>query len=137
MAAVELPPLSPGAWADPEAVAARFLLVETNHPAAEDPAEFWARKAAYVSARFGEDLRASSSGGSGRAELAAQGAVFQGEVLGLATVSRDDTTAVVDCSVRRATAVSGGAPRTRIAFYRLTLVRHDDGRWLVVDVQSG
>ena len=117
-------------------VAARFVLVETNHPAAEDPAELWARKAAYASPRFAEDLRASSGGAAGRAELATQGAVFQGEVLGLATVSRDDdTTAVVDCSIRRSTAVPGGAPRSRVAFYRLTLVRHDDGRWLVVDVQ--
>ena len=62
--------------------------------------------------------------------------MFQGDVLGLATVARDDdTTAVVDCSVRRRTAVPGGAPRSGNAFYRLTLVHHDDGRWLVVDVQ--
>ncbi len=136
IAASDLPPFTPAQWADPEAVAARFVLVETNHRAGEDPAQVWARKAAYASPRFAEDLRVSSSGAAGRAELAAQDAVFAGEVLGLATVSRhDDISAVIDCTVLRTTAVTGGAPRSRLAFYRLTLVRHDDGRWLVVDMQ--
>jgi hypothetical protein len=131
-----LPPLDAGQWRDPEVVAARYVLVDTNHAAGEDPASVWARKATYSSPRFAEDLRSSSSGAARLAELAAQGAVFQGEVIGLATVSRTDTTAVVAASVRRATAVPGSpALRPRVAFYRLTLVRHDDGRWLVVDVE--
>jgi hypothetical protein len=131
-----LPPLDAGQWRDPEVVAARYVLVDTNHPAGEDPASVWARKATYASPRFAEDLRSSSSGAASLADLAAQGAVFQGEVIGLATVTRTDTTAVVAASVRRATAVPGSpALRPRVAFYRLTLVRHDDGRWLVVGVE--
>jgi hypothetical protein len=135
VAAGELPALTRDQWSDPEVVAARFVLVDTNYPADEDPSRVWARRAVYVSARLAEDLRTSSTGAAGLAELATQGAVFQGEVLGLATVKRDDTTAVVASSVRRSTAVAAGPLRTRVAFYRLTLVRHGDGRWLVVDVQ--
>ncbi|MFP5317193.1 MAG: hypothetical protein ACLGI2_02735 [Acidimicrobiia bacterium] len=134
--AAALPPLDVAQWRDPEVVAARYVLVDTNHPAVEDPASLWARKATYASPRFAEDLRSSSSGAARLAELAAEDAVFQGEVIGMATVNRTDTTAMIAASVHRATAVPGSPPlRPRVALYRLTLVRHDDGRWLVVDVE--
>ena len=129
-----LPLLSAEQWRHPEVVAARFVLVDTNHLAGEDPATLRARRAAYAGARFAEDLARSSSAAAGLAELAARGAVFHGEIIGIAAVRQYDDEAVVAVSVRRSVALPG-APRQRprVTFYRLTLVR-DGERWLVVDV---
>lgn len=132
-----MPPLTAIQWADPEAVAARYVLVDTNYPSSADPAALSARRGAYATERLRADLATSSSGAAGLEGFRRQGAVFTGDVLGLATDSASSTTTTVTAVARRATLVDGHPVATpRIAFYRLTLV-HDpaNARWLVVDVR--
>ena len=62
-------PLTPAQWADPEAVAARYVLVDTTYATAEDPGGVAARRAEYATARLAADLTTSSSGGARLEEL--------------------------------------------------------------------
>jgi len=132
-----LPPLNGTQWKDAEAVAARYVVVDTNYPASEDPAVLAARRGAYAGERLRADLASSSSGAVGLDDLRRQGAVFSGDVLGLATDSASPTTTTVTVVVRRTTLVDGHpVVPPRIVFYRLNLVRDTtNGRWLVVDVR--
>ena len=57
-----LAPLSEAQWSRPELVAVRYVLVDTNYSAAEDPAAVMARRATYASERLRSDLADSSSG---------------------------------------------------------------------------
>lgn len=130
-----LPPLSEAQWSRPELVAVRYVLVDTNYSAAEDPAAVMARRATYASERLRSDLASSSSGAARLEEQRRQGLSFRGEVLGVATAVEGDT-ATVTLTVRRSTAADGvltGAPR--VGFHQLRLVRQStDGHWLVVAV---
>lgn len=136
VAATSLPPLSRAQWRDPEAVAARFVLVDTNYMAADDPRAVLARRSAYASERYAEELRESSSAAAGLTALAAQGAELHGDVRGVATVDRGDAVARVVVSVLQViTEPTGLSIRPRVAVYGLTLVPDDGGPWLVVDVE--
>lgn len=130
-----LAPLSEAQWSRPELVAVRYVLVDTNYSAGEDPGAVMARRATYASERLRSDLASSSSGAARLEEQRRQGLVFRGDVLGVATVVEGDR-ATVTLTVRRSTVAAGGltAP-ARIGFHQLTLVRNSaDGRWLVVHV---
>ena len=128
-----LAPLSEAQWSRPELVAVRYVLVDTNYSAAEDPAAVMARRATYASERLRSDLASSSSGAARLEEQRRQGLSFRGEVLGVATTV-EGATATVTLTVRRSTVASGvltGAPR--IGFHQLRLVRQTiDGHWLDV-----
>lgn len=135
--AAQLQPLRTEQWADPEAVAVRFVLADSNYATSEDPATVSARRLVYATERLRADLAESSSGAAGRAELQDQGVVSEGEVLGVATTARSDDTAVVTVSVRRSM-TANGAPfaMPRVGFYRLTLAPDQpSGRWLVARVE--
>jgi hypothetical protein len=130
------PPLDEVQRADPEVVAVRFVLVRTNYRADEDPAELRGRSSPYVVPPLGAELAWSSSGQAGLAELRAQGAVFAGDVVGVATTERSHNRSVVDLTVRRSTSVGGEPGSARVTFWRLTLVRDAaSGHWQVADVQ--
>lgn len=132
-----LPALIEVQWGDPEAVAARYVLVDTNLSAADDPSAVNARRAEYAADRLQADLVASSSASAGIDDLRRQGAELHGEILGLTTSERSDDSAAVTLMVRRTVTVDGqltGA--ARVGFYRITLVRiSSEGRWLVVRVE--
>jgi hypothetical protein len=131
-----VPPLDEVQWADPEAVAVRFVLVRTNYRACEDPAALRRRSSPYVVPRLGTELAWSSGGQAGLAELRAQGAVFAGDVVGVATTERSESRSVVDLTVRRSTSVGGEPGPARVSFWRLTLVRDaPSGHWQVADLQ--
>ncbi len=131
-----LPPLDEAQWADPQAVAVRFVLVRTNYRADEDPAALRARSSPYVVPRLGAELAPSSGGQAGLAELRAQGAVFAGDVVGVTTTERSEGRSVVDLTVRRSTSVGGEPGPARVSFWRLTLVRDAaSGHWQVADLQ--
>ncbi len=125
-----LPALDEAQWVDPEAVAARFVLLRTNYAIDEETAFLRAKSSPYVVPRFEEDLAASSPGAARLAELRSRGVVFVGEVVGLITSERSGDRSIVDLTVRRGT--TGDPGPGRIEFWRLTLVR--DARtshWLV------
>jgi hypothetical protein len=131
-----LPPLDEDQSADPEVVAVRFVLVRTNYRADEDGAAQRARLRPYVVRRLGAELAWSSGGQAGVAELRAQGAVFAGDVVGVATTERSERRSVVDLTVRRSTSVGGESGSARVSFWRLTLVRDaPSGHWQVADLQ--
>ena len=129
-----LAPLSEAQWSRPELVAVRYVMVDTNYSAGEDPATVMARRATYASERLRADLTSSSSGAARIEEQRRQGLVFRGEVLGIATVVEGDR-ATVTLTVRRSTlAAEGLTAAPRIGFHQLRLVRNSDGHWLVVGV---
>lgn len=113
----------------------RYVMVDTNYSAGEDPATVMARRATYASERLRADLASSSSGAAHLEEQRRQGLVFRGEVLGIATVVEGDR-ATVTLTVRRSTlAAEGLTAAPRIGFHQLRLVRNpSDGHWLVVGV---
>ena len=130
-----LPPLTEAQWSRPEPVAVRYVLVDTNYSAADDPGAVMARRATYASERLRSDLAASSSGAARLEEQRRQGLSFRGEVLGVATTLQGDR-ATVTLTVRRST-VAGEVPTAppRIGFHLLTLIRNSsDGHWLVAHV---
>lgn len=133
----EFPPLSAQQWADPEAVAARFVLSITNYTAAEDPQGVNARTAVYASERLRRELATSSSGTAGLEDLRRVQAVFRGEVLAIVTEARSDAGAVVNLTVRvTSSLVAMPSSPPRVAFFRLTLSPEPGGsRWLVVGVE--
>jgi hypothetical protein len=131
-----LPPLDEVQRVDPEVVAVRFVLVRTNYRADEEPAALRARSIPYVVPRLDAELAWSSGGQAGLAELGAQGAVFTGDVVGVATTERSERRSVVDLTVRRSTSVGGEPGPARVSLWRLTLVRDAaSGHWQVADVQ--
>lgn len=132
----ELGPLATEQWTDPEVVAGRFLLVQTNHAADEEPTAVASRRATYTSARLAEDLALSAAGAVPLEELREADTVFYGEVVGLALDERSPTTATVAASVRRWHTSTRPATPARISFYVLRLVLDQPNqRWLVVDVE--
>jgi hypothetical protein len=131
-----LPPLDEVQRADPEVVAARFVLLRTNYRAGEDPAALRRRSSAYVVPRLDDELASSSGGQLGLAELRAQEAVFAGDIVGVATTERSHDRSIVDLTVRRSTRVDGEPGPARVTFWRLTLVRDAaSGHWQVADLQ--
>lgn len=131
-----LPGLTADQWADPEVVAARFLLVQTNGAAGEDPATIAGRRDPYTSPHLARELELAGAGAASRGQLSETSTVFHGEVVGLATGERSSTTATVAATVRRWHTSTEPATPARISFYVLRLVFDAPAnRWLVVDLQ--
>ena len=131
-----LPPLDEGQWADPEVVAARFVLVRTHYRADDDPAALRVRSSPYVVPRLLGELASSSGGQAGLAQAQDRHAVFVGDVVGLATSERSDNRSVVDLSVRRSTALRGTVSSAQVSFWRVTLVREPaSGHWQVAGLE--
>ena len=131
-----LPPLSEAQWADPEAVAARFVVVDTTYAATEHPETVNARRNIYVTASVAARLSASSSGEARLEHLRRQGAVFFGEILRVEREAAPPGAAAITVAVRQSLLVGGvaqGAPR--IGFYHLSLVGGPGGYWAVADVE--
>jgi len=128
--------LSGAQWADPEAVAARYVLVDTNYSSAEELVALNARRAQYASDRLRAELGASSSAGAGLGQLRASHTAFHGEILGVSTSELTDGTAVVVLTVRTTVSSDGdAAPPPRVGFAEVTMVRDEgSGRWYVVHV---
>ena len=131
-----IPGLTAQQWLNAEAVASRFVLADTTYTAAEDPGAVNARRATYATARLGEELSTSSSGGARLEELRRRQARFAGEVLTIAT--RQDTSQLAVVEIGAAVTTTGvDPPERRVRFYRLTLSRESPTeRWLVARVEQ-
>jgi hypothetical protein len=125
-------PLTDHLWSDPQAVAARFVLVDTTYSASEDPAAVNARRAAYATPRLAADLAASSSGGARLEELRRRQASFVGQIEALSSSEDTGGVAVVQLTVAVTLTTSDAPPDRRVRFYQLGLGRDaGTGRWLV------
>ncbi len=132
-----IPVPTPQQWADPQAVAARFVLADTTYAATEDPATVTARRAAYATPRLAADLATSSSGAARLDELRRRQGRFTGEVLSITTSQENGELAVVHLSVAVVLTGSDQPPDRRVRFYELTLGREfSRGRWLVARVEQ-
>lgn len=130
-------PLTAQQWADPEAVACRFVLADTTYSAEEDPRTVAARRAAFTTERLAEDLATSSSGGGRLAALRERRVSYAGELLTVAARSEQaGSVTVVDVGAAMVTASSDRPAERRLRFYRLTMTQGDDGRWLVARVEQ-
>lgn len=130
-------PLTSQQWAEPEAVAARFVLADTTYTAAEDPVAVNTRRAAYATPRLAADLATSSSGAARLEELRRRQARFVGEVLTIATSDANADLAVVRLRVAVTVTTSDHPPERRVRFYQLTLGRDSPtGRWLVARIEQ-
>ena len=128
---------TPQQWADPQAVAARFVLADTSYSAAEDPVAVNARRAAYVTPRLAADLATSSSGAARLEELRRRQASFTGEVLSITTHQANGDVTVVRLSVAVVLTSSDQPPDRRVRFYQLTLWRElSVGQWLVARAEQ-
>jgi len=118
-------------------VGARFVVVDTNYRAGEDPLALTARKASYATPRLGEDLHASSSGGARLQELRKLHAAFAGEVLDVTTSELLAGLAVVAVNARLTLTTDGQPPQRHLRFYRLTLgLDSSTGHWQVAGVEQ-
>lgn len=125
-------PLTDELWSDPEAVAARFVLVDTTYSASEGAAAVNARRAAYATPRLAGDLATSSSGGARLDDLRRRQASFLGQIEGLRTSKNTGAMAVVQLTVKVTITTNDAPPDARVRFYQLTLGREaGTGRWLV------
>ncbi len=130
-------PLTDQLWSNPQAVAARFVLVDTTYSASEDASAVNARRAAYATPRLAADLATSSSGGARLEELRRRHASFVGQIEALSTSEDTGTVAVVQLTVRVTLTTNDAPPDRRVRFYRLTLGRDAaTGRWLVARVEQ-
>lgn len=134
--AASLPPLTAEQWADPAAVSARLVVLQTNYRAGEDPAQVRARWTPFLVERLVENL-AASGGTAASAEFRAVDAVLVGDVVGVAVVERASGRASVALTVRRSVLSGGNAiRRTRIDFWLVEAVLDPGaGRWLVAAVE--
>jgi hypothetical protein len=135
----EAPPPGPGALpaltaaqaADPEAVAARFLVTYATFDAGEDPAAVDARLAEFATPSLAEELQRDSSGSAALEELRARNVAFTGEVVEISTSERSGSRAIVVAVVEHTTVVDGVVdPEFRLVPYTVTLVP-SRLRWLV------
>ena len=78
-------PLTEQLWSDAQAVAARFVLVDTTYSASEDAAAVNARRSAYATPRLTADLTTSSSGGARLEDLRRRQGTFVGQIEALRT----------------------------------------------------
>ena len=130
-------PLTDQLWSDPQAVAARFVLVDTTYSASEDAAEVNARRSAYATPRLAADLAASASGDARLEELRRRKASFIGHIEALSTSENTGTVAVVQLTIRVTLSTNDAPPDPRIRFYQLTMGRDaGTGRWLVARAEQ-
>ena len=130
-------PITEQLWSNPQAVAARFVLVDTTYSASEDTAAVNARRAAYATARLTADLATSSSGGARLEDLRRRQAIFVGQIDALRTRDHTSAVGVVELTVRVTLTTNDALPERRMRFYRLTLGRDaGTGRWLVARAEQ-
>jgi hypothetical protein len=130
-------PLTDQLWSNPQAVAARFVLVDTTYSASEDASAVNARRAAYATPRLAADLAASSSGGARLQELRRRQASFVGHIEALSTSENTGAVAVVHLTVRVTLTTNDAPPDPRVRFYQVTLGRDAaGGRWLVARAEQ-
>ncbi len=130
-------PLTDQLWSNPQAVAARFVLVDTTYSASEDASAVNARRAAYATPRLAADLAASSSGGARLEELRRRQASFVGHIEALSTSENTGAVAVVHLTIRVTVTTNDAPPDPRVRFYQVTLGRDAaGGRWLVAGVEQ-
>ncbi|HEV2071877.1 MAG TPA: hypothetical protein VGR26_19005 [Acidimicrobiales bacterium] len=126
-----LPALSPAQVADPEAVAARFLVTYATFDAGEDPAAHHARLAQFTTPALADELRRNSSASAALQELRARNVEFGGQVVEIAVSERSHSRATVAAVVEHTTAVDGVVdPEFRLVPYTVTLVVSERG-WVV------
>ena len=130
-------PLTDERWSNPQAVAGRFVLVDTTYSASEDAAAVNARRAAYATPRLAADLATSSSGGTRLEDLRLRQAIFVGEIEAVSTREHTGAVAVVQLTVRVTLTTNDAPPEPRVRFYQLTLGREAGiGRWLVARAEQ-
>ncbi len=126
-----LPALTPAEAADPEAVAARFLVTYAAFDADEDPAAHKARLADFTTPALADELSRNSSASAALEDLRARNVGFAGEVVEINVSERSESRTIVAAVVEHTTAVGGVAdPDFDLVPYTLTLVP-SGSTWLV------
>ncbi len=126
-----LPALTTAQAADPEAVAARFLVTYATFDAGVDPAAVDARLAELATPSLAEELQRDSSASAALEDLRARNVAFAGEVVEISTSERSGFRAIVVAVVEHTTVVDGVVdPEFRLVPYTVTLVPSGP-RWLV------
>ncbi len=126
-----LPALTPVQIADPEAVAARFLVTYATFDAGEDPAAHHARLAEFTTPALASELRRNSSASSALEDLRARNVEFAGQVVEIAVSEQSESRTVVAAVVEHTTAVDGVVEAEfRLVPYTVTLALSDWG-WVV------
>lgn len=130
-------PLTDQQWSDPEAVAARFVLVDTTYSASEDPSVVNARRTAYASPRWAADVATASSGWARLEELRRRQARFVGKVEAVSTSEDNGVLAVIDLTAAVTLITNDAPPDRRVRFYQVILgLDAPTGRWLVARAQQ-
>lgn len=131
-----LPALTPAQTADPQAVAARFLVTYASFGSHEDPAALGARLAQFTTPSLAEELQRNSSASAALEDLQAGNVAFGGEVVEISVSERSDSRAVVVAVVEHTTAVNGVVdPEFHLVPYTVTLVPSRPG-WLVAGLSQ-
>ena len=126
-----LPALSPAQAADPEAVAARFLVTYATFAAVEEPAAHHAPLAEFTTPALADELRRNSSASAALDDLRARNVEFAGQVVEIAVSERSQSGTVVSAVVEHTIAVDGVVdPEFRLTPYTVTLVPSERG-WVV------
>ena len=128
-----LPALTPAQIADPEAVAARFLVTYATFDTGEDPAAHHARLAEFTTPALVNELRRNSSASSALEDLRTRNVEFAGQVVEIAVSEQSESRTVVAAVVEHTTAVDGVVDAEfRLVAYTVTLAFSDRG-WVVAD----
>lgn len=126
-----LPALTTAQTADPEAVAARFLVTYATFDAGDDPAAHHARLVEFTTPALADELRRNSSASAALEDLRARNVEFAGQVVEIAVSERAQSRTVLAAVVEHTTAVDGVVdPDFRLVPYTVTLVASERG-WLV------
>ncbi len=112
------------------------MLADTTYATSEDPEAVAARRGRFATERLAATLATSSSGVARLEELRRRQVRYAGDLLAVASSERDGDTAVVDITAAVITTSSDRPPDRRVRFYRLTMARGHDGRWLVARVEQ-
>jgi hypothetical protein len=131
-----LPALTPAQAADPEAVAARFLVTYATFDAGEDPAAHHARLADFTTPALADELSRNSSASAALEDLRARNVEFAGQVLEISVSDRSESRTIVSAVVEHTTAVDGVVdPDFDLAPYTVNLVPSESG-WLVAGLSQ-
>jgi hypothetical protein len=131
-----LPALTSAQSADPEAVAARFLVTYATFDAREDPAAHHARLLQFTTPALADELRRNSSASAALEDLRARNVEFAGQVVEIAVSERSQSRTTVAAVVEHSTAVDGVVdPEFRLVPYTVTLVASERG-WVVAGLSQ-
>ncbi len=126
-----LPPLTPAAQADAEAVAERFLVTYASFDPSDDSRGLEARLRDLTTPALAQELSRDSSASAALDDLRRRNVAFVGQVVDISVSERSDTRAVVVAVVEHTTVVDDVAqPDFRLLPYTLTLVPLGSG-WVV------